>query len=90
MRDGGSRPTAVDANPSDDHALGIVAQSETNEPFDQLRVFDARGLGRTGEILVRGDLRIGVGFEKISLLVVRDPEIQPRIAAETEQPIDVA
>ena len=54
------------------------------------RVFDAGGLCRTCKVLIGGDLRIGVGFQEISVLGSRDAKIQPRIAAEAKQPIDVA
>jgi hypothetical protein len=45
-------------------------------------------LSGVGEILVPGDLRIGIGLQEVKLAFVREPVVEARVAAQTEQTID--
>ena len=44
--------------------------------------------GGVREIFVFGDLRIGVGFEQVTLAIIVHPVVEPRIAAQAEMPVD--
>ena len=78
--------------PSDGGAAGsrtrLVAEAESDELLQQLLVVHAGMLGRVGEVLVAGDLRVGVGFQQIELAVVAQAVVQARVAAQVQQPID--
>ena len=68
--------------------MPAAVQRETEQPLDQLGVLQPGGLGRARELLVAGDLGVGIGLEEEQRPVGRQAEVEPRVAVQLEDPVD--
>jgi hypothetical protein len=66
----------------------VVAESESDDLVQYLVVAEATVGCGVREILVFGNLRVWICFQKVELTVRRKAVIQTRIAAQAEVPVD--
>src|SRR5204862_340142 len=62
--------------------------SEADDFVDQFRIRNVRLLGGFSEVLFACENGIGVGFDEDDFISWREPQIEPRIAVDGEQPVD--
>src|SRR5262245_60020207 len=68
--------------------VGAALQGEIHDPLHEAVVRDARLLGRLGEVLPVGELRVRVGLEDVDLALGIEPQVDARVAAQLEHAID--
>ena len=55
-----------------------VAKAEVDDPLQHLFKADASQVGRFGEILAVGDVRVWVGFQEVNPAIFLQAEVEPR------------
>src|SRR5213594_4751321 len=72
----------------DDVFCSVVAQTQRDDLVQQLCIAESAVCCRISEVLIFGNLRVGIRFQQVALAVRRHSIIEPRVAAETQMPVN--
>ena len=68
--------------------LAPAPEAEVQDALEELRVGDARGAGRGGEVLALGDVGVRVRLEEVERAVLGEAVVDARVAVELEDAED--
>ena len=75
-------------SPSDGGAAGsrarLIAKPQSDEFLEQFFVLHARMFRRVGEVLVAGNLWVGIGLQQIKAAALAEAIVETRIAAQVQ------